>query len=72
MSKDSRITSPSLKRGEGDGEREESFGAQGVCKDAVTPVGQLLRPIIFGETMRAATEPLATEIISRVCAQLPL
>ena len=38
-SKDSRITSPSLKRGGEGTEREESFGERGVREDAVTPAG---------------------------------
>ena len=38
-SKDSRITSPSLKRGGEGTEREESFGERGVREDAVMPAG---------------------------------
>ena len=46
-SKDSRITSPSLKRGGEGTEREESFGERGVREDAVTPAARCTVPLVF-------------------------
>ena len=73
-SKDSRITSPLSKEGGERGRRERRVLASGAfARTPLSPPTDESVPLfLFGETRRAAIEPLATEIVSRARFQLPL